>query len=99
VKCEQCQCEGAALASTYLGVKLGRDLCLCCRIVAYNRKYGGRELEEIEPGTDSEIVAAFNRMAERGERSRERVHQQTQQHRTNWATWSAYSLPTEGGAA
>lgn len=65
-KCESCGVEGAALSDRYLSTKLGRQLCFCCRIVAYNNRYEGNDwmnlVEKVTPETN-DIALAFARMA------------------------------------
>lgn len=90
-KCDSCGVEGAPLASWYHSTDLGRSLCACCRIVAYNHRYEGHDWRESFKATPetNEIARRFAVMAEDAITARER---RTLRH---GATWSAHAQPHE----
>lgn len=65
-KCEMCGVEGAPVARWYLSTDLGRSLCACCRIVAYNHRYDGHDWRQSFTATPetNEIARRFCVMAE-----------------------------------
>jgi hypothetical protein len=90
-----CGVTGAVLASVYKGADFERDLCSCCRIVAYNHRHEGfqwRSRFRVSPEAN-EAAAALAAMAQATiERREARAVRPVPAARRD-STWAAHSCP------